>query len=372
GKDRDLFGRRRGLTGDERGRLRRLRASRRELRAAARRVAREGGAPCFAFESHFGDVVAGGGFDLVVGNPPWVRGERLPARVRETLSHRYPSWRPSAVRGFGHLPDLAVAFVERALELAAPGGCIALLVPAKLASSGYAEPLRQRLSHGTRIERAARLADAAGAFGAAAVYPMALIATCRGPGPADAPAPTARARPRAAPRAAAAARGLPRRRPVAGVSHRARPGPPSRRVARSLPPPRRRGPRRRARTAQHGVRRRHAHCGRRLRARRVAQQPVAHGTGAAARRPGTRGIPALQRRRRARAAGAVGGFRRLVRPRRVRPPPRDRRPARRGAAAARCFRPARSGTARPGSSLRTCNPRSSRSRSCSDRGRWRT
>ena len=185
GKDRDLFGRRRGLTGDERGRLRRLRASRRELRAAARRLAREGGAPCFAFESHFGDVVAGGGFDLVVGNPPWVRGERLPARVRETLSHRYPSWRPSAVRGFGHLPDLAVAFVERALELAAPGGCIALLVPAKLASSGYAEPLRQRLSHGTRIERAARLADAAGAFGAAAVYPMALIATRAEPGPAD-------------------------------------------------------------------------------------------------------------------------------------------------------------------------------------------
>src|SRR5207244_6232505 len=88
--------------------------------------------------------------DLVVGNPPWVRGERLPARVRETLAHRYPSWRPSAVRGFGHLPDLAVAFVERALELAAPGGCVALLVPAKLASSGYAEPLRQRLSHGDR------------------------------------------------------------------------------------------------------------------------------------------------------------------------------------------------------------------------------
>src|SRR5256886_5015573 len=90
-----------------------------------------------------------------------------------------------AVRGFGHLPDLAVAFVERALELAAPGGCVALLVPAKLASSGYAEPLRQRLSHGTRIDRAARLGDAAGAFGAAAVYPMALIATRAEPGPAD-------------------------------------------------------------------------------------------------------------------------------------------------------------------------------------------
>src|SRR5207248_752957 len=68
-----------------------------------------------------------------------------------------------------------VAFVERALELAAPGGVAALLVPAKLASSGYAESLRQLLARGTRIERAAVVDGAAGAFGAA-VYPMALVA----------------------------------------------------------------------------------------------------------------------------------------------------------------------------------------------------
>src|SRR5204862_107716 len=87
-KDRDLFGRRRGLTADARALLRRLRASRRELRAAAARLEREGGAPFFAFESHFGDVLARGGFDLVAGNPPWVRGERVPARVREALAMR--------------------------------------------------------------------------------------------------------------------------------------------------------------------------------------------------------------------------------------------------------------------------------------------
>lgn len=76
-----------------------------------------------------------------------------------------------------------MAFVDRALELAAPGGAIALLTPAKLASSGYAESLRQRLTRGTRLERAAPLGDAtmgsepAGGFaGATAVYPMALVA----------------------------------------------------------------------------------------------------------------------------------------------------------------------------------------------------
>src|SRR6266699_2922212 len=150
GKDRDLFGRRRGLRPDERALLRRVRASRRELRAAVRRLSREGGAPFFAFESHFADILARGGFDLVAGNPHWVRGERVPAQVRETLATRYVTWRPARGRGFAHLPDLAVAFVERALELVAPGGAAALLVPAKLASSGYAEPLRRRLVASTR------------------------------------------------------------------------------------------------------------------------------------------------------------------------------------------------------------------------------
>ena len=173
GKNRDLFGRRRGLRPDERALLRRLRASRRELRVAARRLSREGGTPFFAFESHFADILARGGFDLVVGNPPWVRGERVPAQVRETLATRYTTWRPERGPGYAHLPDLAVAFVERALELTAPGGAAALLVPAKLASSGYAEPLRRRLAASTRLERVAPVAQL-GVFGAA-VYPMALV-----------------------------------------------------------------------------------------------------------------------------------------------------------------------------------------------------
>jgi len=184
GQDRDLFGRRRGLTAEERVLLRRVRASRRELRAATRTLSREGGAPFFAFESHFADIMAwgGGGFDLVVGNPPWVRGERVPGQVREALATRYATWRPDHVRGgrggFAHLPDLAVAFVERALELAAPGGTTALLVPAKLTTSGYAAALRKRLVEGTRLERVApvRASEEGGGAFAAAVYPLALVA----------------------------------------------------------------------------------------------------------------------------------------------------------------------------------------------------
>src|SRR2546427_3108149 len=166
GKNRDLFGRRRGLRPEERALLPRLRARRRQLRVAPRRLSPEGGTPFFAFESHFADILARGGFDLVVGNPPWVRGERVPAQVRETLATRYTTWRPERGPGYAHLPDLAVAFVQRASELTAPGAAAALLVPAKLASSGYAEPLRRRLAASTRLERVAPVAQLGG-FGAA-------------------------------------------------------------------------------------------------------------------------------------------------------------------------------------------------------------
>lgn len=178
----DLFGGRRGLTTEDRRRLGRLRAARRDIRSTVRGLIAGGEVPFFSFDSHFGDVLAAGGFDLVLGNPPWVRGERLPRRVRETLTSRYPAFRAGQGPGFAHTPDLAVAFVERAIELTAPGGVAALLVPAKLATSGYAEALRQRLVGATRIERVAPPAPDAGRAFEAAVYPMTLVAARTAPG----------------------------------------------------------------------------------------------------------------------------------------------------------------------------------------------
>lgn len=179
----DLFGRRTGLTAREWALVRRLRRARTDLRRAARRVAREGGTPFFSVEAHFGDVLGGGGFDLVVGNPPWVRAERLPARVRETLTERYATWRP-APGPFAHLPDLSVAFCERGLELLAPGGALAVLVPAKLATAGYGEALRRRLAQRTNITALAPLDESVAVGFGAAVYPMALVAARVDPGPA--------------------------------------------------------------------------------------------------------------------------------------------------------------------------------------------
>jgi hypothetical protein len=167
-----LFGTRAGLEADGRRLLRSLRQRRRAARAAHRQLRDANAVPFFAFECHWPDVLAAGGFDLVVGNPPWVRGERVPPAVRHVLRSRYQTYRASG-RGFAHAPDLCQAFVERALELTAPNGAVAFLVPSKLATAGYAGPLRALLARETTVECVRPLGDT-NTF-RAAVYPTALI-----------------------------------------------------------------------------------------------------------------------------------------------------------------------------------------------------
>ena len=180
----DLFGRRAGLDPAMRTALRSAREDRRRLRDASRRLAREGSLPWFDAQSCFGEVfVEQGGFDMVIGNPPWVRAEQIPPRDRDELSGRYRWWRGEGGRGFAHRPDLAVAFLERSLELCAPGGVVAMLLPAKLATAGYGAALRADLAARATIDRVAELgADGSDAF-AAVTYPMVLVARRRAPLP---------------------------------------------------------------------------------------------------------------------------------------------------------------------------------------------
>lgn len=178
----DLFGGKRGLDPELRGLLRRAREDRGRIRATARKLARDGSLPWFDATSCFGEVFAErGGFDLVIGNPPWVRAEEIPARTRELLAARYRWWRGEGARGFGHRPDLAVAFLERSLELTAPGGVVAMLLPAKVATAGYGKAMRESLTGRATLDQVAELGPAEAEAFAAVTYPLVLVARKRPP-----------------------------------------------------------------------------------------------------------------------------------------------------------------------------------------------
>ena len=180
----DLFGRTRGLDAELGARLNQLRENLRRLRRARNRLRHEGEVPWFHYQTHFADVFARGGFDLVVGNPPWLRSEAIPGDLRKRLASRYSWWR-STSGTYGNSPDLAIAFVERALELAAPHGTVALLIPAKLSTASYGAAARHALASTTRLHAVVDLTRSAGADFDATVYPLALIAGKRAPDLSD-------------------------------------------------------------------------------------------------------------------------------------------------------------------------------------------
>jgi Eco57I restriction-modification methylase len=170
----DLFGQRRRVDPRSRTVLQELKSGLRQVRQARRKLARDGEVPWFHYQSHFADVFAGGGFDLVVGNPPWLRSELVRPEIRNRLSARYRWWRSSG-SCYGKGPDLSVAFLERSLELAAPSGVVAMLVPAKLKSTGYASATRHGLASTTTLHVIADLTGSPQAEFDATVYPMAIV-----------------------------------------------------------------------------------------------------------------------------------------------------------------------------------------------------
>lgn len=90
-------------------------------------------------EGGFADVMKNGGFDVVVGNPPYVRIQTLSAPEVTYLTRRYES------AATGNC-DLYVSFVEKAYGLLRRGGRLGFIVPNKFLRTDYGVGLRRLLS----------------------------------------------------------------------------------------------------------------------------------------------------------------------------------------------------------------------------------
>jgi hypothetical protein len=117
-----------------------------------------------------------GAFDLIVGNPPFVRVHRLDAETRRSL--RAGSFR--LLRGDC---DLYIAFFERAVPMLRPGGVLAFVSSDKFLSREYGRPLREFLLRECEPVRVADLSRTPGLFDAD-VYPLVSIWRKRGKGEA--------------------------------------------------------------------------------------------------------------------------------------------------------------------------------------------
>jgi type I restriction-modification system DNA methylase subunit len=109
----------------------------------------------FDWKNEFAEVMQAGGFDAVIGNPPYVRIQTLkewtPLEV-EFYKHQYIA----AIKGNY---DLYVLFVEKGLSLLNERGYLGFILPHKFFNAKYGEALRGLLAKGQHVAQIIHFGD---------------------------------------------------------------------------------------------------------------------------------------------------------------------------------------------------------------------
>jgi type I restriction-modification system DNA methylase subunit len=109
----------------------------------------------FDWEKEFPEIMKKGGFDAVIGNPPYIRIQTMkewaPLEV-EIYKEHYTS----ASKGNY---DIYVVFVERGLDLLIKSGRLGFILPHKFFNAQYGEPLRGFLAKGKHLSEVVHFSD---------------------------------------------------------------------------------------------------------------------------------------------------------------------------------------------------------------------
>jgi len=111
----------------------------------------------------FGEIIANGGFDAVIGNPPYVRQEML-GDFKNYFQQHYEVYHGTA--------DLYAYFIEKGVSLLRKDGLFSYIVANKWMRANYGEPLRRWMKK-QRIEEITDFGDLP-VFETATTYPCIL------------------------------------------------------------------------------------------------------------------------------------------------------------------------------------------------------
>jgi type I restriction-modification system DNA methylase subunit len=121
----------------------------------------------FMWEDEFNHVFAKGGFDAVIGNPPYIRIQMMkewaPVEVEFYKEHYQAAEKGNY--------DIYVVFVEKGLGLLNESGRLGFILPNKFFNSQYGQPLRSVLSVSNHVSKIVH-------FNHEQVFPGATTYTC--------------------------------------------------------------------------------------------------------------------------------------------------------------------------------------------------
>lgn len=125
------------------------------------------GDTAFDWEKEFAETMKRGGFDVVVGNPPYERIQVMSQYAPESVEFLKANYRSAASGNF----DIYVCFIERGLELLKANGKFGYICPHKFFQAEYGEPVRKLLSEGRHVRHIL-------SFGDVQIFPQVSTYTC--------------------------------------------------------------------------------------------------------------------------------------------------------------------------------------------------
>lgn len=101
------------------------------------------GEKAFNWNEEFKDIMPNGGFDVIIGNPPY--GAELDEQAKNYISQNYHTAE--------YQIDTYVIFIERALNLLKEGGKLSFIVPSTWLNMHYFSKLRNLIISNTKLEQ---------------------------------------------------------------------------------------------------------------------------------------------------------------------------------------------------------------------------
>jgi type I restriction-modification system DNA methylase subunit len=121
----------------------------------------------FEWEAYFRKIVKEeGGFDVIIGNPPYVRIQTLPKDQVGFFNKNY-------ISATGNY-DIYALFVERGLQLLKPGGILGFILPHKFFQAAYGQGLRKVIAEKNALMEVVNFRDNQ-IFGQASTYTCLLF-----------------------------------------------------------------------------------------------------------------------------------------------------------------------------------------------------
>jgi type I restriction-modification system DNA methylase subunit len=106
-------------------------------------------------ENGFTEIMKNGGFDAVIGNPPYIRIQTLQEASPKQVSFLSNHYKSAASGNY----DIYVVFVEKGLQLLNKSGKLGFILPHKFFNAKYGEALRELISKNKCLSKVIHFSD---------------------------------------------------------------------------------------------------------------------------------------------------------------------------------------------------------------------